>query len=785
MAQALYRLFVLVCLVSMTSSFKCPRLCRCNPKQLAVYCSHNQHIKRIPRGIPTTTRSLYVSYNDITQITNEDFKGLFNLRTLSLKKNGIATIAPEAFSDLVQLETLYLTANYLTGFPDDLFINQGNLTHLYLGQNKLTAIPNLENCTCLKKLFLAGNELENCFFPSFFKNLTRLQNIVLSHNKIAHINFIDFESLQSSPVSQLFLSGCDIKRVEPGAFKWFSQLVSLKLSNTHLSTLNLRNVLEGLGMNRRLNSLNLDQIALDNNILPSDIFKPLENGNLLHLTMSRNKITVLKEGTFKYLKNLQQLQLRFCNIEHVDPNAFEGLSCLKDIRMKSNMLTSVPENLPASLQSIDLSHNAIDEITNSDLQRTQQLTTLYLNSNKIRIFHQKAFLETDNLQVLDLSYNNIASIGNDVLSPLDKLVFLKLSHNKINQIPTEVKMFSRMNSLQHLDLSHNDCDIMPLHIFSDLKNLATLLLQGNELGKMLLGDVDGDLFARLTKLQELHLEANGMTDMPQLLFKNLPSLKYLYLNNNIIRHWGRWTFQGAPQLQRLDMSYNQISVINQSSISSLKAIKVLNLTGNPFACTCDLVWFGHWINSTNVKLPNLHQYTCNSPQEREGLLLTEFDPDALVCTIPNWRLYLIIACCSFALVFIIGSLCLYRYRWKIRLRLLKLKLMRGRRRRNMDEQTALLQYIYDAYISFCPEDEEWIVTTFLPMVDMHHEQQEAGRPIDENRRYKIFYEKRDGLPNRSDEYNMCYAMERSRKVLLVLSKEYLKVSLSASFENVS
>ena len=785
MEHTWYRLFLLACLVPMTSSFQCPPLCSCNPSKLEVHCTHNEHL---PKDIPPSTLTLNINNNNITEITNEDFKGLFDLRTLSLKDNIIATIAPGAFSDLISLDSLDLTNNNLTHFDDDLLINQSSLTLLYLSDNKLNHIPNVRNCKLLKKLLLERNEIDSCFFPNYFHDFKSLKSVVLSNNNITNINVGDFQSLDSILLFTLDLSGCDIKHIDAGAFQWLSFLSTLKLSS--LTTSNLRNALESLANNNRLKKLYLEVLDLDDMILPDDIFKSIENAKVDYLTMSRSKITALKDGTLKYLKNLQYLELEYCSIQQVDSTAFDGLTFLEEIRMAGNMLESVPDNLPTSLKYIDLSDNSIGEVTNNDLQNLQKLETLYLNINKIHLLHQNAFSDTDNLQVLDLSYNDIATIGNDVLSPLNKLVFLKLNNNKLAEIPTEALLFSKMENLEHLDLSHNGCGIMSLLIFSDLKNLTYLFLQENELGNMISRDVDGVLFSPLTKLQELHLEANGITVIPPLLFKNLVSLEDLYLYHNLIHHWANETFQGAPMLKNLGLSYNQISLINQIYIASVEAVDILNLTGNPFDCNCELLWFRQWITSPNctLTLPNVHQYSCNSPHNLEGLLLTALDPDSFVCTdtdilartYSDGDLISIIIGCILTLIAIVVSLCGYIYRWKIRLGILKRRLMRGHKIGIMDEQTVQLKESYDAYISYCPGDEDWVKAALLPMIDIKHQQQESETSLDKNGGYKLFYEKMDGFDNLSYTSNVYYAMMRSRKVLLVISEEYLKVSSSLS-----
>ncbi|KAM9299434.1 toll-like receptor 13 [Gastrophryne carolinensis] len=72
-------------------------------------------------------------------------------------------------------------------------------------------------------------------------------------------------------------------------------------------------------------------------------------------------------------------------------------------------------------------------------------------------------------------------------------------------------------------------------------------------------------------------------------------------------------------------------------------------------------------------------------------------------------------------------------------------------------------YMYDAYISYCSNDEEWVIEELL----LHLESQ--GK-----RKYKLCFKPRDFLPGVYHVDNMQEAIRNSCKTLCVVSKKYLE-----------
>lgn len=209
-------------------------------------------------------------------------------------------------------------------------------------------------------------------------------------------------SLAALRISNMQLSGCRIRSIEPDAFK--------NQENT-LKSLNLR----------------------DNELMeiPSVILKTLKNLTVLDLSM--NKITKVNDNAFVGSK-LITLKLSDNEIT-LAPNSFRGLEkTLKNLNLKGTRQKKVPDALRGlkSLAFLDLSQNSIRELPGTS--------------------GTKAFEGLESLTGLNLERNLIQNIGPDAFHGIkNTLSSLSLLNNLIPDFPT-----AAVNSVHDLRVS-NDC----------------------------------------------------------------------------------------------------------------------------------------------------------------------------------------------------------------------------------------------------------------------------------------------------------------------------------------
>ncbi|XP_053246257.1 immunoglobulin superfamily member 10 isoform X3 [Podarcis raffonei] len=146
-----------------------------------------------------------------------------------------------------------------------------------------------------------------------------------------------------------------------------------------------------------------------------------------------------------------------------------------------------------------------------------------------------------------LHSNQIHTIQDRTFSDLRLLQVLKMSYNKVKVI--EAGMFHGLVSLVRLHMDHNQIEFVNPKAFYGLTSLKLVHLEGN-----LLKQLHSDTFVTLCYLQ---------------MFKT-SSIKHIYLSDNLLSSLPRDIFTYMSELESL------------------------YLHGNPWACDCEMKWFGEW-----------------------------------------------------------------------------------------------------------------------------------------------------------------------------------------------
>lgn len=128
-------------------------------------------------------KHLFLFQNKITIIHKNVFKDLTNLKILDLRFNSIEQLVPETFSSLTKLEELFLLENWLQKFNFNLVSPMRyTLQKLSIDYNQLTEleISNNLHFTALTELSIGGNKFDCCQLLRFFNSTEgkALANIV-------------------------------------------------------------------------------------------------------------------------------------------------------------------------------------------------------------------------------------------------------------------------------------------------------------------------------------------------------------------------------------------------------------------------------------------------------------------------------------------------------------------------------------------------------------------------------------------------------------------------------
>ncbi|KAK3550539.1 hypothetical protein QTP70_000016 [Hemibagrus guttatus] len=133
---------------------------------------------------------------------------------------------------------------------------------------------------------------------------------------------------------------------------------------------------------------------------------------------------------------------------------------------RGQRLEQVPvEELPSSIEMLDLSYNFLQVIRNDDFIELPLLSALWLQFNNISLIEDEAFHKNLLLEEVNLFNNSLTSIPSKALAPLSRLKILEIANNL------------------YTDAALDD-------VFLNFKNLRLLSLGGPVLSLLKKGDLD-------------------------------------------------------------------------------------------------------------------------------------------------------------------------------------------------------------------------------------------------------------------------------------------------------
>ncbi|KAM9468036.1 decorin [Clarias gariepinus] len=205
----------------------CPFRCQCHLH--VVQCS-DLGMKNVPENIPSDTHLLDLQNNKITEIRENDFKGLKGLHALILVNNKITIIHAKALAPLVNLERLYLSKNMLKDIPNNM---PKTVQELRIHENQISKIKKASFTGMVNVIVmeLGSNPLTSSGVDAdAFKDLKRV-----SYIRIADTNITSIPKGLPTSLSELHLDGNKITKVTVDSLKGLKHLAKLGLSNNEIA----------------------------------------------------------------------------------------------------------------------------------------------------------------------------------------------------------------------------------------------------------------------------------------------------------------------------------------------------------------------------------------------------------------------------------------------------------------------------------------------------------------------------------------------------------------------
>ena len=254
--------------------------------------------------------------------------------------------------------------------------------------------------------------------------------------------------------------------------------------------------------------------------------------HLRELDLSNNFLENLDIFTKPYFKSLTTLNLNNNKISNLEPLEKASFKSLINLSLSNNKISNIDSlaKVPFdSLNKLNLSTNLITDLeVFTNVPFKDFLTYLNIGDNKISDSSSAlSRINLPHLDSIDLSHNDIRDISGLSSDQYIKLRFLNLGKNKINDIGILAKVhFRDLNTLLLYDNQINDINVLSDVPFEDI---AYLNLSYNEIS-----DVNVLTNVPFSKLEKLDLSGNIISNIGPLLKMSINDLRELNLKNNKI-----------------------------------------------------------------------------------------------------------------------------------------------------------------------------------------------------------------------------------------------------------
>ncbi|XP_031779983.1 insulin-like growth factor-binding protein complex acid labile subunit isoform X2 [Nasonia vitripennis] len=419
-----------------------------------------------------------------------------------------------------------------------------------------------------------------------------------------------------TPDQQIILrvSHSQLRDISKHGFKELRMsIMRLELNYDGLGVLD-EEIFAGLGRTQYLSLADNEVPAIPRNIL--------SHLSLLRtLDLSRNRISRIDADDFKYNPTLQYLLMAGNSIAEMVPGSLPPLvkhlhvgrnhlmslnRTLRDLNqlewllINANELTSLDGELPSSGHNLKMLYAADNKLTHlpAEFRFLHRLESLFLQHNQIGSL-DGTLQKARRLKFLELSYNDLQVLTEDDFLEAEMLEDLELGHNKLTSLggdgnvnadgtTTANSALYPLKSLKCLNLTHNELSEFSFSSIRGLRELRMLDLSSNKIGRLLRGrsptenlvEEEGEETAGAS-IQDMRLQHNELRNLEGSLFVGMKELQRLNLSHNALGPTiALRDLRGLDGLRVLDLSYNELTTLEDTSETWLPSLEELNASHN-------------------------------------------------------------------------------------------------------------------------------------------------------------------------------------------------------------
>lgn len=504
--------------------FSVDSLALTNSTELQELQLSNNYLQDVPKLVQSLTslRTLDLSGNHVSVLTNSSFTDLSNLSALRLAANVVEVVGKTVFRSLPALQVLDLSTNKIKTIENGAFDNNKHLEAVSLDNNVLTSVQGLfSELPKLEWLNLSKNHLEMfdyAFIPRGLMYLDLRSNFINELGnyfeiesqlslKIIDASFNKLSDISASSVPDsveiLFLNNNLISRVQPYAFFKKKNLTRVdlfanKIQNIDQNALRLslmnptRDPPEFyLGGNPFECDCTMEWLQAINSLEETRQHPAVVDLDTINCSLMNNKgvIPLLEAKKLQFLCEYESHCFALCHCCDFDACDCEmtcpsNCTCFHDESWAANIVDcsragydAVPDRIPMDSSEVYLDGNELSSLSSHTFIGRKNLKVLYLNSSKVELIHNRTFNGLRLLEVLYLQNNFIKDLKGYEFEHLTLLRELHLNNNELSFVQNAT--FLSLVSLRVLRLDVNHLKTLPVTYFQRNHNLHSLYLGGN------------------------------------------------------------------------------------------------------------------------------------------------------------------------------------------------------------------------------------------------------------------------------------------------------------------